>query len=187
MRCIVGNFSVTWTIQRGTKVWRGTKISNLSLSWFSLSLSCDSLSFSLFKPSFAFFKEVALFLAWWVTFLWALFSSVILMLHRHCVLYVSWLSLCFSWVQFYWAFGEPFVVIWILSFWEECWTCNRSFAGLLAWFHSLGDIRFSSTTMLYVAFGIRTIHNKLTIERPKSYESSHSFQNIMQTYMCCSL
>ncbi|TKY51277.1 hypothetical protein E2542_SST22787 [Spatholobus suberectus] len=40
-------------------------------------------------PGFAFFKEVALFLAWWVTFLWALFSSVILLLHRHCVLYVS--------------------------------------------------------------------------------------------------
>ncbi|XP_029126461.1 uncharacterized protein LOC109795106 isoform X2 [Cajanus cajan] len=40
-------------------------------------------------PSFALFKEVALFLAWWVTFLWALFSSAILLLHRHCVLYVS--------------------------------------------------------------------------------------------------
>ncbi|KAK7343674.1 hypothetical protein VNO77_12597 [Canavalia gladiata] len=40
-------------------------------------------------PSFAFFKEVALFLAWWVTFLWAIFSSVILLLHRHCILYVS--------------------------------------------------------------------------------------------------
>lgn len=40
-------------------------------------------------PSFAFIKEVVLFLAWWVTFLWALFSSVILMLYRHCVLYVS--------------------------------------------------------------------------------------------------
>ncbi|KAL2324513.1 hypothetical protein Fmac_023571 [Flemingia macrophylla] len=40
-------------------------------------------------PGIAFFKEVALFLAWWVTFLWALFSSAILMLHRHCVLYVS--------------------------------------------------------------------------------------------------
>jgi len=40
-------------------------------------------------PSFAFFKEVALFLAWWVTFLWAIFSSSILLLHRHCILYVS--------------------------------------------------------------------------------------------------
>ncbi|CAJ1977083.1 unnamed protein product [Sphenostylis stenocarpa] len=55
----------------------------------------DGVSFGNFTMSsdllsrFAFFKEVALFLAWWVTFLWALFSSVILMLHRHCVLYVS--------------------------------------------------------------------------------------------------
>ncbi|KAK7279979.1 hypothetical protein RJT34_25041 [Clitoria ternatea] len=55
----------------------------------------DSLSFGNFPllsdllPSFAFFKEAALFLACWVTFLWALFSSVILMLHRHCILYVS--------------------------------------------------------------------------------------------------
>ncbi|KAK7391130.1 hypothetical protein VNO78_19519 [Psophocarpus tetragonolobus] len=40
-------------------------------------------------PSFALFNELALFFAWWVTFLWALFSSVILLLHRHCVLYVS--------------------------------------------------------------------------------------------------
>ena len=30
VRCIVGNFSATWTIQRGTKGWRGTKRSNLS-------------------------------------------------------------------------------------------------------------------------------------------------------------
>ncbi|XP_027367283.1 uncharacterized protein LOC113873384 [Abrus precatorius] len=55
----------------------------------------DGLSFGNFPllsdllPSFAYFKEVALFLAWWVTFLWALFSSVIIMLHRHCILYVS--------------------------------------------------------------------------------------------------
>ncbi|KAK7270507.1 hypothetical protein RIF29_23702 [Crotalaria pallida] len=40
-------------------------------------------------PGFAFLNRVALFLAWWVTFLSALFSSVILMLHRHCILYVS--------------------------------------------------------------------------------------------------
>ncbi|KAE9611297.1 hypothetical protein Lal_00011574 [Lupinus albus] len=40
-------------------------------------------------PSLAFINQVALFLAWWVCFLWALFSSVILMLHRHCILYVS--------------------------------------------------------------------------------------------------
>ncbi|KAK4280373.1 hypothetical protein QN277_012004 [Acacia crassicarpa] len=39
--------------------------------------------------SSALVKEVALFMAWWVTFLWALFSSVVLVLHRHCILYVS--------------------------------------------------------------------------------------------------
>ncbi|XP_061369560.1 uncharacterized protein LOC133312398 [Gastrolobium bilobum] len=55
----------------------------------------DGLSFGNFEllsnllPSSAFFEEVALFLAWWVTFLWAIFSSVFLMLHRHCILYVS--------------------------------------------------------------------------------------------------
>ncbi|CAJ2630063.1 uncharacterized protein LOC123902576 [Trifolium pratense] len=46
-------------------------------------------NFPLALPSSAFFKEVALFLAWWVTFLSAIFSSVILLLHRHCILYVS--------------------------------------------------------------------------------------------------
>jgi len=46
-------------------------------------------NFPLALPSSAFFKEVALFLAWWVTFLWAIFSSAILLLHRHCILYVS--------------------------------------------------------------------------------------------------
>lgn len=40
-------------------------------------------------PSSTFVKEVALFFAWWVNFLWAIYSSVILMLHRHCILYVS--------------------------------------------------------------------------------------------------
>ncbi|KAL5139749.1 hypothetical protein HKD37_10G029575 [Glycine soja] len=67
----------------------------LVLLFLGLSLIDDAVSFGSFTvlndllPGFAFFKEVALFLAWWVTFLWALFSSVILMLHRHCVLYVS--------------------------------------------------------------------------------------------------
>ncbi|XP_004496589.1 uncharacterized protein [Cicer arietinum] len=46
-------------------------------------------NFPLVLPTSAFVKEVALFLAWWVTFLWAIFSSVILLLHRHCILYVS--------------------------------------------------------------------------------------------------
>ena len=67
----------------------------LVLLFLGLSQIDDAVSFGSFTvlndllPGFAFFKEVALFLAWWVTFLWALFSSVILMLHRHCVLYVS--------------------------------------------------------------------------------------------------
>ena len=40
-------------------------------------------------PSSTLVKQVALFLAWWVTFLWAIFSSVMLLLHRHCILYIS--------------------------------------------------------------------------------------------------
>ncbi|KAI4351781.1 hypothetical protein L6164_006099 [Bauhinia variegata] len=40
-------------------------------------------------PCSAFDKEVALFMAWWVAFLWAIISSVVLLLHRHCILYVS--------------------------------------------------------------------------------------------------
>ncbi|XP_054790145.1 uncharacterized protein LOC129295630 [Prosopis cineraria] len=40
-------------------------------------------------PSSAFIKELALFMGWWVTCLWAIFSSVILLLHRHCILYIS--------------------------------------------------------------------------------------------------
>ena len=67
----------------------------LVLLFLGLSQIDDGVSFGNFAmlndllPGFAFFKEVAFFLAWWATFLWALFSSVILMLHRHCVLYVS--------------------------------------------------------------------------------------------------
>ncbi|XP_057732796.1 uncharacterized protein LOC130948102 isoform X1 [Arachis stenosperma] len=40
-------------------------------------------------PSSTLVKEVALFLSWWITFLYAIFSSVMLLLHRHCVLYIS--------------------------------------------------------------------------------------------------
>ncbi|KAI4347521.1 hypothetical protein L6164_008330 [Bauhinia variegata] len=40
-------------------------------------------------PCSALHKEVALFMAWWLDFLWAILSSVILLLHRHCILYVS--------------------------------------------------------------------------------------------------
>lgn len=67
----------------------------LVLLFLGLSQIDDGVSFGNFTmlndllPGFAFFKEVALFFAWWVTFLWALYSSVILTLHRHCVLYVS--------------------------------------------------------------------------------------------------
>ncbi|XP_058763782.1 uncharacterized protein LOC131637210 [Vicia villosa] len=46
-------------------------------------------NFPLALPGSAFFKEAALFLAWWVTFLQAIYSSAILLLHRHCILYVS--------------------------------------------------------------------------------------------------
>ncbi|KAJ7975684.1 Transmembrane protein [Quillaja saponaria] len=40
-------------------------------------------------PYSAFVKEVALFMAWWVAFVWAVLTSVILLLHRHGILYVS--------------------------------------------------------------------------------------------------
>ncbi|KAI5400509.1 uncharacterized protein LOC127093111 [Lathyrus oleraceus] len=46
-------------------------------------------NFPLALPSSVFLKEAALFLAWWMTFLSAIYSSAILLLHRHCILYVS--------------------------------------------------------------------------------------------------
>ncbi|KAF7813265.1 putative transmembrane protein 161AB [Senna tora] len=52
-------------------------------SFKSFPLLCSML------PCSPFVKEVALFMAWWVTFLRAIFSSVFLVLHRHCFLYVS--------------------------------------------------------------------------------------------------
>uniref|UniRef100_A0A2P2IW63 Transmembrane protein 161B n=1 Tax=Rhizophora mucronata TaxID=61149 RepID=A0A2P2IW63_RHIMU len=40
-------------------------------------------------PCSAFTKEVALFIAWWVVFVWAIFTSAILLLYRRGILYVS--------------------------------------------------------------------------------------------------
>jgi len=40
-------------------------------------------------PCSAFVEEVALFLAWWVVFVWAVFTSGSLVLYRHGILYVS--------------------------------------------------------------------------------------------------
>ncbi|KAE8022509.1 hypothetical protein FH972_008301 [Carpinus fangiana] len=40
-------------------------------------------------PCFTFVVEVALFLAWWVVFVWAVFTSGSLVLYRHGILYVS--------------------------------------------------------------------------------------------------
>ncbi|GER27035.1 hypothetical protein STAS_02714 [Striga asiatica] len=37
----------------------------------------------------AFVKEVALFMAWWIVFVWAMFSSAVIALYRHGTLYVS--------------------------------------------------------------------------------------------------
>lgn len=41
------------------------------------------------QPSSAFFKDVALFMAWWVVFVSAIFSSASLVLYRRGILYVS--------------------------------------------------------------------------------------------------
>ncbi|OWM75630.1 uncharacterized protein LOC116195266 [Punica granatum] len=41
------------------------------------------------QPCFGFFKQVALLLAWWVVFVWSVFTSVTLVLYRRGFLYVS--------------------------------------------------------------------------------------------------
>ncbi|KAM5557300.1 hypothetical protein ABKV19_024602 [Rosa sericea] len=40
-------------------------------------------------PCSAFVKEVAVFMAWWILFLWAVYSSATLFLYRRCILYMS--------------------------------------------------------------------------------------------------
>lgn len=40
-------------------------------------------------PCSAFVKEVALFMAWWIMFVWAIYSSATILLYRCCVLYMS--------------------------------------------------------------------------------------------------
>lgn len=40
-------------------------------------------------PCSAFVKEVALFMAWWIMFVWAIYSSATILLYRRCILYMS--------------------------------------------------------------------------------------------------
>ena len=40
-------------------------------------------------PCSALVKEIALFMAWWITFVWAIFTSASLVLYRRGILYVS--------------------------------------------------------------------------------------------------
>ena len=49
----------------------------------------ESNLFENFQSINSLFKEVALLLAWWVVFVWAIFTSASLLLYRRCILYVS--------------------------------------------------------------------------------------------------
>lgn len=40
-------------------------------------------------PCSAFVKEVAVFMAWWILFVWAVYSSATIFLYRRCILYMS--------------------------------------------------------------------------------------------------
>lgn len=61
----------------------------LGLSHVDDNLLADFKSLCTLLPCAAFAKEMALFLAWWVVFIWAIFTSVSLTLYRRGFLFVS--------------------------------------------------------------------------------------------------
>lgn len=61
----------------------------LGLSQVHDNLLTDFKSLCTLLPCSAFVKEMALFLAWWITFVWAIFTSVSLTLYRRGFLFVS--------------------------------------------------------------------------------------------------